>query len=547
MEPSILSLLPPLVTIVLAITTRRILLSLGAGIVLGALMVAEWDVVAALRFVWDAARGLIYSEGEVTEEVYILAAVILIGVLTSLIYVSGGLRAFAAWAVRRVRTRAQAQMVPVVMGIVIFFDDAFSSLVGGTVSRSITDQHRISRAKLSYFVDSTAAPVIILVPISGWAAFIAATMAGLLDDNGVEGLSGYEAYLQSIPAMLYPITALLLVIAAAWFTIDIGPMRRHERAAIEHGRLFDPARGIPPGETDRKLGTREDGRVRDLVWPILVLVAVTVVGAVWIGIAGAEGSLAPMDVLAATDVILALFYGSVAACLVAAGMLLARRTAPRLIGRAAVSGVRSMLMAAVVLFLAWVTAETIGELGIGEYLAGVIDDALPLALVPLVLFVLASFIAFSIGSTFGTFGLLLPIGAELAVALDSGLLIPVFGAVLAGAIFGDHTSPLSDTTILSSIGSGVHLVDHVTTQLPYAFVAAAASAAGFLVSGLTESTGLGLLTAVVALVLAVLVLRARSAAWHAALETAPQAAAAAPDRPGTGARGDGGAGQRPRR
>jgi tetracycline resistance efflux pump len=521
-EPSILSLLPPLVTIVLAIATRRILISLGVGIVLGALMYAEWDVLGALEFVWEAASGLIVAEGEIAEEVYILVAVVLIGVLTSLIYVSGGLLAFADWAVRRVRTRRQAQFVPVIVGIVIFFDDAFSSLVGGTVSRSITDQHRVSRAKLSYMVDSTAAPVIILVPISGWAAFIAATMTGILDENEVAGLSGYEAYLQSIPAMLYPITALLLVIAVAWFSIDIGPMRRHERRAIEENVLFEPAHGLPPGETDRDLPVREGGRVRDLVWPILTMIAVTVAGALWIGIAGAEGSLAPMDILAATDVILALFYGSIVACLVAAAMLLVRRTPGGVIGKAAVSGVRSMFFAAAVLFLAWITAEVIGELGIGEYLAGVIDEALPLALLPVILFVLASFIAFSIGSTFGTFGLLLPIAAEIALSLDSALLIPVFGAVLAGAIFGDHTSPLSDTTILSAIGSGVHLIDHVTTQLPYAMVAAAASAVGYLVSGFTESTGLGLLAAVVALAAAVLLLKGRSATRDVEPESAPQ-------------------------
>jgi tetracycline resistance efflux pump len=170
-------------------------------------------------------------------------------------------------------------------------------------------------------------------------------------------------------------------------SIDIGLMRRHERTAIEQNVPFDAAHGLPPGETDRNLPVREDGRVRDLVWPILTLIAVTVAGALWIGIAGAEGSLAPMDVLAATDVILALFYGTILACLVAAAMLLVRRTPGRVIGKAAASGVRSMFFAAAVLFLAWITAEVIGELGIGEYLAGVTDEALPLALSPVILFV----------------------------------------------------------------------------------------------------------------------------------------------------------------
>ncbi|QYN37748.1 hypothetical protein K1T35_11190 [Pseudonocardia sp. DSM 110487] len=510
MEPSLLSLLPPLVTIVCAIATRRILISLALGIVLGALLYAQGNVLAAGAFVLEVAGGLVVDDGEVAEEVYILGVVLLLGVLTSLIYVSGGLVAFAAWVITRVRTRVQAQLVPVVLGIVIFFDDAFSSLVGGNISRPITDQHRISRAKLSYLVDSTAAPVIILVPISGWAAFIAATMTGILDANGITGITGYEAFLQSVPMNLYAITALLLAIATAVLSLSFGPMRRHENAAVEDGLLVDHSRGPVPGETDRTLEARGDGRVGDLLWPVLVLTGVTVVCAVWLGIANTEGPITPMEVLANTDVIVSLLVGVVTACLLSTTTLLMRRTPAALVGRAAVAGLRSMLVAAVVLFLAWVTAGVISELGIGEYLAGIVDAALPLALLPVLLFVLASFISFSIGSTFGTFGLLLPIAGEVAVALDPALLLPMFGAVLAGAIFGDHTSPLSDTTILSSIGSGIQLVEHVTTQLPFALVAAAASAVGYVLLGVTGSGVAGLLAAVVTLAVAVGVLWARS-------------------------------------
>lgn len=521
MEPSLLSLLPPLVTIACAIATRRILISLGLGIVLGALLYAQGNVPAAGAFVLDIAGGLVIDDGAVAEEVYILGVVLLLGVLTSLIYVSGGLVAFAAWAITRVRTRVQAQLVPVAVGIVIFFDDAFSSLVGGNISRSITDQHRISRAKLSYLVDSTAAPVIVLVPISGWAAFIAATMTGILDANGITGISGYEAFLQSLPMNLYAITALLLAIATAVLSLEFGSMRRHERAAVEDGLLVDHSRGPVPGETDTTLEARGDGRVGDLLWPVLVLTGVTVVCALWIGIANTEGPLGPMEILTNTDVIVSLLVGVVAACLLSTGTLLARRTPGELVGRAAVAGLRSMLVAAAVLFLAWVTAGVISELGIGEYLAGLVDAALPLALLPVLLFALASFISFSIGSTFGTFGLLLPIAGEIAVALDPGLLVPMFGAVLAGAIFGDHTSPLSDTTILSSIGSGIQLVEHVTTQLPFALVAAAASAVGYVLLGVTGSGVVGLLAAVVTLAVAIGVLWARSPRIGTVTEPSP--------------------------
>jgi tetracycline resistance efflux pump len=243
----------------------------------------------------------------------------------------------------------------------------------------------------------------------------------------------------------------------------------------------------------------------------VTLIGVTVIGALWIGISNTDGAITPMQILANTDVILSLFYGGLAACVLSGVMLLLKRTPANQVARAGLSGIRSMLMAAAVLFLAWMTAEIIALLGVGEYLAGLIGGGLAFALLPAILFVLACFISFSMGSTFGTFGLILPIAAEIVVSIDLSLLIPAFGAVLAGAIFGDHTSPLSDTTILSSIGSGIHLIDHVTTQIPYALVCAAASMVGYVALGLTRNLTVGLITALAALTVAVFVLRTRFA------------------------------------
>jgi tetracycline resistance efflux pump len=511
MEPSIWSLLPPVVTIGLAIATRKILLSLGIGVVLGALMYSGWNILASVSLIAEVAGGLIIAEGAIAEEMYILAFVVMLGVLTSFIYISGGLQAVSEWAVTKVKTRFQAQLVPYVLGFIIFFDDAFSTLVGGNVSRTITDPHRISRAKLSYIVDSTAAPVIILVPISGWAAFIAATMTEILNENRVTEYSGYGAFLSSIPTMYYPITAILFVFAVAYFGLNFGPMRKHERRAVEEGELVDTSHGPVPGEASRNLPTREDGKVRDLMLPVATLIGVTVILALWIGISNAEGAITPMQILANTDVIKSLFYGGLAACAVSGAMLLVKRTPASQVARAALSGARSMLQAAAVLFLAWMTAEIISMLGVGEYLAGLIGGGLAISLLPALLFVLACFIAFSIGSTFGTFGLILPIAAGIVASVDLSLLIPAFGAVLAGAIFGDHTSPLSDTTILSSVGSGIHLIDHVTTQIPYALVCAGASLVGFIVLGFTRNIAVGLLTSLAALAVAVFVLRTRYA------------------------------------
>jgi tetracycline resistance efflux pump len=472
-------------------------------------MYSQWNVLASVSLLAEVTGGLIIAEGTVAEEMYILAFVVLLGVLTSCIYISGGLQAVSEWAITKVKTRFQAQLVPFVLGIVIFFDDAFSSLVGGNVSRTITDPHRISRAKLSYIVDSTAAPVIILVPISGWAAFIAATITEILNRNEVTAFSGYEAFLGTIPTNFYAITAILFVFAVAYFGLNFGPMRKHERRAVEDGVLVDTSHGFVPGEANRNLPRREDGKVRDLVLPVATLIGVTVILALWIGISNIQGAITPMQILANTDVIISLFYGGLAACVLSAAMLLLKRTPASRVARAALSGIRSMLVAAAVLFLAWMTAEVIALLGVGEYLAGLIGGGLAFALLPAILFVLACFISFSMGSTFGTFGLILPIAAGIVVSIDLSLLIPAFGAVLAGAIFGDHTSPLSDTTILSSVGSGIHLIDHVTTQIPYALVCAVASLAGYLVLGFTRSITVGLLTTLAALAVAVFVLRTR--------------------------------------
>jgi tetracycline resistance efflux pump len=510
MEPSILSLFPPLVTIGLAIVTKRIIMALLVGIVLGSLMAADWSVAGAAELIFDVVSGLVIADGEIAEEMYISAFVFMLGVLTTFIYIAGGTGAFAEWVTQKVRTRVQAQLVPIVVGIVIFFDDAFSSLVGGNVSRSVTDQRRISRAKLSYLVDSTAAPVIILVPISGWAAFIAVTMTDIFEDNGITALSGYEAYLQSVPANFYAIAALLFTFAVALLGLNFGPMRRHEERAVTEGLLWDETRGKVPGEISRTLRQRDDGRPLDLLVPVVTLVVVTIVIAVWMGVAATEGAVTVREVLANTDVILALFYAGIIACAVAAVMLLVKRTRLPQLGRAAAVGAGSMWTAVVVVFLAWVTAEIISELGIGEYVASYITGDLAFSMLPAILFVLACFIAFSMGSTFGTFGLILPIAAEIVASIDISMLIPAFGAVLAGAIFGDHTSPLSDTTILSSIGSGIQVIEHVTTQLPYAFVCAGASLAGFVVLGLTKNTAIGLLTTLAALAVAVVLLRARS-------------------------------------
>lgn len=485
MEGSILSLLPPIITIALTIITKRILLSLGVGILLGALLANGWNIAASVTTIISII-GTVFTEGN------IFLFVLIVGAMSALIYLSGGIHAFSEWAVKRVKTPFQAKLVTLLLGFVSFFDDAFSCLFRGSVIKPLTDQHNISHSKLAYLLHSTSAPVIILMPISAWAAFIAALMATIFADNGITQYQGYEAFLLTIPTNYYALTTILLVFAVAYFGINLGQMKRDEKRANEEGILFDTSRGTVPGQSAEELPTKEGGRLLDLFLPVSILVLLTIVIAGWGGISNTEGPLTPLNVLMNADVITALVYSGLVACAVSAIRLLARKTAGGEIVKAMYTGAKSVFPSVVILFMALMTAQVIGLLGVGEYLASLIDGNLSLVWLPVIFFVLSAFMSFSMGSTFGTFGLMLPIGAEIVAIVDVAYLIPVFGAVLAGCIFGEHSSPLSDTTILAAIGGGVHPIDHLMTQLPYAMVSSVVSIIGYVTLGFTKNIFIGL-------------------------------------------------------
>jgi tetracycline resistance efflux pump len=283
-------------------------------------------------------------------------------------------------------------------------------------------------------------------------------------------------------------------------------MRRDEKRAVEEGILFDTSRGKIPGAEASKLPTRNDGKMADLLLPVLTLIVVTMISAILLGGAGSSSAL---EILKNTDVISALVNGGLAANLVIGTRLLMKKTPNNQLSTTILSGIKTTLPSVGILFLALVTAEIISSLGVGNYLASLIDGNMSLAWLPVIFFIFAAFISYSIGSTLGTAGLMLPIGAELVVATDITFLIPVIGAVLAGTVFGEHSSPLSDTTILASIGSSVHPIDHMLTQLPYAALSSLASIIGFLVLGFTNSVALGLITSLVAVVIGAFVLKNR--------------------------------------
>jgi tetracycline resistance efflux pump len=501
MEGTIISLLPSVITIALIIFTRRIFLSLGTGIVLGAILIEQWNVFASVVTILEIMKGVFLGDSK------ILIFVLLIGMMTSLIYLSGGILAFSEWAINKVKTKFQAKMVTLLLGFIIFFDDACSCLLRGNVVRPITDNHRISRSKLSYLIHSTAAPIILIIPLSGMAAAVAAIMGGLLSDNGITNYGAFEAFVLTIPSNYYAITCLLMAFMVAYFGINLGQMRRDEKRAVEEGVLFDTSRGVVPGQSDNKLPARKDGKVIDLMLPVITLVVATIVIALWIGFRNIEGQITGSGILSNMDITTGLVYGSLLACVVSLIKLFMKRTSSKDITIAIFSGLKTTLPSVLILFLALITAEIIGELGVGTYLATFFSDSTSISWFSVIFFVLAAIMSFSTGSTFGTLILMLPIGAEIIAIIDPTFVIPVFGAVLAGCIFGEHSSPLSDTSILSSIGSGVHAIDHIMSQLPYALICGVVSIFGYMILGLTNSVVIGLLSTVLMLALVVLLLK----------------------------------------
>jgi len=505
MEDSILSIVPPVLAITLVIATRKVLLSLGFGVLSAAFLVSDYAPVETLRLVWTSFAELFWADGAVnTGRVYILLFTLALGVIAALVLMSGGSKAFSEWAAKRFTTRRSAQGLAGGLGIAIFIDDYFNALAVGQVARPVTDRLDVARAKLAYLIDSTAAPVAVLAPFSSWGAYIIGLMSPIVAESTLDD-SDVEVFLKSAGLNYYAIAALLTVLLVIVLRLDLGPMRREERRAIAEGETFNRDEEIP-GELAAELPVHHPGHKRSLVIPFVALVIGVVGGMGWTGY-DAGGSLAVLDVLANTDVTKALIYGAILGLGSALYYYFRYTTTnPRFgtstFGRGVSGGLASMLPAVYILILAWMLGALIESLGTGDYLAGLVEraDIAPAWLVPL-MFVLAGAMAFSTGTSWGSFGILLPIAGTLMTSVgEPELLVAAFGAVLAGSVFGDHCSPISDTTILSSTGASCNVITHVTTQLPYALFGAVAALVGYVVLALTDSGLLGFLAVAATLV-----------------------------------------------
>ncbi len=495
----------------MVILTRRVLLSLSAGIVAAALLLADFRLAKAASIIWGNLSGNVFTiTGGVLEwsmwNLYIIFFLLILGVITAFITVSGGSRAFGEWAVTRVKSRTGAQVMAALLGVLIFIDDYFNALAVGQVSRPITDRHRISRAKLAYIIDSTSAPVCVVAPVSSWGAYIIGLIGTILATHEITGLTAFSAFMQIIPMNYYVWAALGMVFIVAVLNKDFGAMEKYEQHAIQTGNVVFSNREIP-GELKEDLPVSSHGTVGGLIWPIVALIIGTIASMFYTGQQAAGANAGIMAIFENTDVAKSLFWGGLIG-LAAALVVFSRQASAfseetgTVFNKGIKEGIKSMLPAIYILFLAWTIVSLIGELGTGTYLASLVEKAnLPISLLPVLLFIIAGVMAFATGTSWGSFGILLPIAGEIAAATDITLLLPALAAVLAGAVFGDHCSPISDTTILSSTGAGSNHMDHVVTQIPYALAAALMAAAGYLVLGFTGSVVAGLMMTIVLLVI----------------------------------------------
>lgn len=500
------SILPPLIAIVMVLVTKRVILSLGAGILSAALIVASFKVTDTLSTLGLALLSPFWIEGEWNfGNIFIMLFILLLGVITAFVSLSGGTRAFADWASRRVKTKRGAKLLTVFLGILIFVDDYFNSLAVGQIARPVSDRHKVSRAQLAYFIDSTSAPICVISPVSSWGAFLIGQLALIFGATAAITYSPLEAFIMMAPMNFYVVATFAFVFFFAATNISLFSMGEHERRAEETGELYDPTKDIP-GQLKEDFPEHHAGRVRDLIMPIVTLIIVTFAMMVITGYME-SGVWDVWAIFENTNVPASLVTGGVVGALLSIFLYASRmKVNPTAsfewMKIATVSGLKSMLPAVIILYFAWTLTDLISALQTGDYLAGVVERAnISPNYLPVMMFLLGGLIAFSTGTSWGSFGILLPIAATIMLSAAPELLLPALSAVLAGAVFGDHTSPISDTTILSATGAGCNHMDHVTTQIPYASMAAIVATFGYFILGITGSVWVGLVGVLITLVI----------------------------------------------
>lgn len=467
------ALVPPLVAIALALITKEVYSSLFVGIVLGGLLSANWNPVGALDNVLN--EGIISA---VSGTAGIFIFLVILGAIVALVNKAGGSAAFGRWAQVHIKTRVGAMFATFILGVLIFIDDYFNCLTVGSVMLPVTDRHKISRAKLAFLIDATAAPICMIAPVSSWAAAVSEFTKGT-------GYSGIELFVRAIPYNFYSLLMITFIIALTLMKFDYGPMKLHEFNALEKGDLFTSGKEEFSAEAEESENPK--GRVIDLVLPVLVLVVLSVIGLIYVG-----GFFSGSDFITSfgnTDATVGLPWGAIVALVVTMIYLIARRVITFKEAMDCIpKGFIAMVPAILILTFATALKNMTGLLGADVFVEGLMESAAAGLenFLPAIIFLVACGLSFSTGTSWGTFGILIPIVTAIFDPTSELLIIGV-SACLAGAVCGDHCSPISDTTIMSSAGSRSNHINHVSTQLPYAITVALISFVVYLLAAFVQN------------------------------------------------------------
>ena len=476
------SLVPPLVAIVLALITREVYSSLFAGIVVGALFYNKFNVVGTVDSI--VQEGLIAA---VSGTAGIFVFLVLLGVMIALINKAGVSAAFGEWAKTHIKSKTGSIFCTFVLGVLIFIDDYFNCLTVGSVMRPVTDTHKVSRAKLSYVIDATAAPICMIAPISSWAAAVADYTSGVVDAAGNE-VSSLALFCRAIPYNFYSLLTLVFIIAITLMKFDYGPMRKHEENAA-NGDLFTFGSEVV-SDKEAELGVNKKSKVIDLVLPIVVLIILSILTLIYVGgfFAAGDAQYNFVTAFGNTDATIGLPLGAIVALVFTIIYLVCRKLVTFKEAMECIpKGFNAMVPAILILTMATSLKNMTGLLESDAFVQGALANAKSLQnFLPAIIFLVACAISFATGTSWGTFGILIPIVLGVFPA-GSELAIIGMSACLAGAVCGDHCSPISDTTIMSSAGAQCEHVNHVSTQLPYAITVAAVSFVAYVLTGFVQN------------------------------------------------------------
>ncbi len=485
-----LALLPPVIAIVLALITKEVYSSLFVGILTGGLLYSNFNLELMMNTIFfNENGGMVYKLAD-SWNVGILIFLVVLGALVALMNKAGGSAAFGKWASSKIKNREGAQLATVGLGALIFVDDYFNCLTVGSVMRPVTDKHKVSRAKLAYIIDATAAPICIIAPISSWAAAVTSSVP---EDAGI---NGFTTFLQTIPCNYY---ALFTIIAMLFFILsktNFGPMKKHEENALKGDLFTTPERPFSDA-ADEQLNSK--GKIIDLVLPVAVLIVACVFSMLYTG--GFMSGTGFIDAFANSDASVGLVLGSVIALIFTFFFYMFREVMSFDEFMACLpEGFKAMVSPILILTFAWTLSGVTGLLGADVYVAGLVGGSATVlqSLLPAIIFLVAVGLAFATGTSWGTFGILIPI--VMGVFPEGNMMVISIAACLAGAVCGDHCSPISDTTILASAGARCHHVNHVSTQLPYALLVAAVSFVAYIIAGFTGNGWIGLIGGLVVLI-----------------------------------------------